>query len=559
MAFNTRIERFEPKNKIFVVNYYEGDDTANGIRLNLPIPFNSDKTGYLTGSDLTTFINQYTPEDIKNYRSMVSGLSSDDIDSQVIHLPEDIRPVSLNLTTEQKNTILHNYGFDAVADDGLRDMGLVNEELDGRNVIVNAITNGEGGTDINIDALTTNGDASSTKVTATGSSTSRTLANRFADVINVKDYGAKGDGVTDDTSAFYAASQEGSVLFCPPGDYVLKTEPAWTGNVYLFAPSGNVNFSGTWGNANISDITNIGYRLVHSDDNTVGISIRDIYSDVGSNTSSINTEISSFGIVTNENHVNRHWGIVGSVRSQSVVQTSQIVGVYGQGWRQSSGARNTCWGGVMEARDTTVGGSVGSVVGLEVDCVSDGDSAVNQYPYNRVGLHVVGFSPTEETSTTNRLGSAIRISINNSSTRWRYGIELQHDYDFGIWCNSNAVFNESIIDLSQASFSNSASDSISVRLGQGHKISLSSADVVTLYQPLQSSIAILSVNSGAYEYRFGSNDFSCPALMINGTNTLSISGASTMANAVTLQSTPNRYFQFVVSGTTFYVPAFLPA
>jgi hypothetical protein len=42
-------------------------------------------------------------------------------------------------------------------------------------------------------------------VTATRSTTARTLANRFADVVNVKDFGATGNGTTDDTSAFNAA------------------------------------------------------------------------------------------------------------------------------------------------------------------------------------------------------------------------------------------------------------------------------------------------------------------------------------------------------------------
>jgi hypothetical protein len=70
-------------------------------------------------------------------------------------------------------------------------------------------------------------DPNNALVTATGSTTPRTLANRFADVVNVKDFGATGDGVTDDTTAIQAALNSlipnGGVLFFPQGTYLITS------------------------------------------------------------------------------------------------------------------------------------------------------------------------------------------------------------------------------------------------------------------------------------------------------------------------------------------------
>lgn len=67
-------------------------------------------------------------------------------------------------------------------------------------------------------------DISNRVVKASGSTELRTLGERFSDVVNVKDYGAVGDGVADDTSAFEeaagAVAKRGLVLV-PSGNYKL--------------------------------------------------------------------------------------------------------------------------------------------------------------------------------------------------------------------------------------------------------------------------------------------------------------------------------------------------
>lgn len=71
-----------------------------------------------------------------------------------------------------------------------------------------------------------------TPVTALGSTHARTLAGRFSDTINVKDYGAKGDDATDDTAAIQAAitaaiAGKGEVVF-PNGTYLVTGELDFT-------------------------------------------------------------------------------------------------------------------------------------------------------------------------------------------------------------------------------------------------------------------------------------------------------------------------------------------
>jgi len=60
--------------------------------------------------------------------------------------------------------------------------------------------------------------------TATGSTTARSLADRFADVVNVKDYGADNTGATDASTEIQAAlNSGGKMVYVPAGTYKLNS------------------------------------------------------------------------------------------------------------------------------------------------------------------------------------------------------------------------------------------------------------------------------------------------------------------------------------------------
>lgn len=83
--------------------------------------------------------------------------------------------------------------------------------------------------------------ANNLEVTATGSTTPRTLANRFADVVNVLDFGAVGNGVADDAAAFNLAIASGKPVYVPKGTY--KTDGPVTATRRIV--SSGATFTGT--------------------------------------------------------------------------------------------------------------------------------------------------------------------------------------------------------------------------------------------------------------------------------------------------------------------------
>ena len=99
-------------------------------------------------------------------------------------------------------------------------------------------------TNLNDDKLElSGGNAGATVVTATGSTTARSLANRAADVVNVKDFGAVGDGVADDTLAFNAAIAVGDPVYIPTGNY--KLSGSVTSSRRLYATGASFSGAGT--------------------------------------------------------------------------------------------------------------------------------------------------------------------------------------------------------------------------------------------------------------------------------------------------------------------------
>ena len=88
-----------------------------------------------------------------------------------------------------------------------------------------------------------------TNITAAGSTAARLLANRFADVVNVKDFGAVGNGVADDYASFVLAIAAlpagGGKIIVPSGVYNISAAPTWGAKSIYWDIDVNAVFTGT--------------------------------------------------------------------------------------------------------------------------------------------------------------------------------------------------------------------------------------------------------------------------------------------------------------------------
>lgn len=124
-------------------------------------------------------------------------------------------------------------------------------------------------------------------VTATGSTASRALQDRFAEVVNVKDYGAKGDGTTYDTAAVQAAANAipagGGVLYIPAGTYLTNGTVILKSNTMVCGDGpGSVLLGGASWNAPGAFFINQNHTVTTLTDSN--IEVRDLLLDYGTAT-----------------------------------------------------------------------------------------------------------------------------------------------------------------------------------------------------------------------------------------------------------------------------------
>jgi len=319
----------------------------------------------------------------------------------------------------------------------------------------------------------------SSSVTATGSTTARTLANRFADVVNVLDFGADPTGATSSTAAFVAAATASSGVFVPEGTYLLSTSPTFPNAINFDCAAGSIIFGA--GAGILTKAIGTTREIVNT--NTTGSDfattfIRRESNHAGGTVGNVASGLLVNSFVRNSATTNFEWAITGVVYNYA--NAGENVGGYFQGNKYSTGPT---WGGVMEVSDFTGANPTTGAVAFEVDVNGNGGDA----NLNRIGIDIWARQANKTISDLACSAySAIRINGQNSVNNvgnWQHGIIINNSSIAGVQIKNTGTYGIQVIGSHSVAldFLSNTSSIAKIRFPRGSdSISFESTSTITL-------------------------------------------------------------------------------
>jgi hypothetical protein len=235
------------------------------------------------------------------------------------------------------------------------------------------------------------------------------------DYISVSDFGAVGDGVTNDTPAFLAAALAagpGNPIYVPSGIYNKSTIPNEDTYFWIcgkaLAPGGVNPISLTGHVEQAFNNRRLISKAASSANEFAEVQLIKTFNYTGGTPGNVSSNLHLTTAVS-QGVTNFVWGIT-SVLNNSA-NAGENVAIYGQGNRVAN--IGPIWGGVFEARDktNTSGVGKGGTVGIEVDVFAND---VVDGSLNRVGIDVVG-GKGDSTGATCQVGYGVRVSPQGNS------------------------------------------------------------------------------------------------------------------------------------------------
>ena len=189
----------------------------------------TQEVDYITGDAFPA----ETHEEALDRLTMIDQQQEDQIDRAVkLQLGDETSSMELPLKATRATKML---GFDADGDVAVS--GSTMTDIESAVLVTKTVTAGGAVTDAANIIYDQGG---------TGS-VSRTVENKLQESVSVKDFGAAGDGVTNDTAAFVAAFANmtaNTSLYIPAGHYILDSDGSGWGGNYITIPVSNVSIYG---------------------------------------------------------------------------------------------------------------------------------------------------------------------------------------------------------------------------------------------------------------------------------------------------------------------------
>jgi hypothetical protein len=385
-------------------------------------------------------------------------------------------------------------------------------------------------------------------VTATGSTTARTLANRFSDVANVLDFGAVGNGTDNDTSAFsLAGSSSANVgVYIPAGTYNLATSPTVTGNVtWIFAKGATTTGSGVLSGNIISESNTFAPAWIASSYNGAW------------------SYMPPASIQSNYPK-NGNLGYSAMASASTTVAGAATIGFSSAMQNNSSAGSTWCYYGTTLANTTSSNATtcaieldvsasstnVGTSIGLAINAGGEAANQIGQgYTFQSVGAAIqIGQNNIGGYSNVN-FGKGIYIAPNSIESTFNQAIVLSQNHAIR-WFNSSS----SIIGSIYCSATTSA-QATSINIGQyGTTINNSSNQILLQVNNTSSASNYVNINasvsggSPAIESK-GSDANVDLTLTTKGTGVLNLTNVTTSGTA----GTNFGYLPIKINGTLFKI------
>jgi hypothetical protein len=205
-------------------------------------------------------------------------------------------------------------------------------------------------------------------------SVATSVENKLAEFVSVKDFGATGDGVTDDLAAFNDAAAVGTTIYIPKGDYLIS---APTASAFWYIQDGVTIVGLPDINGTVNDTSRLTGRVFHIENDAVtGIRVGDSDPWIEA-VRSATVSISEFTVTSSKGQIAL---LAGSRTSDDLTPNFACIGIAGYGINNNTTNPEPSWASYFEGRRSP---GAGAAYCSEMDLLNTG-TTFDLTPYTAI-------------------------------------------------------------------------------------------------------------------------------------------------------------------------------